>query len=512
MRTQRSLKNLIYGGLSQAVYSLLNFVVRFALIHTLGIEAVSLNGLFTEVIAVLSLAEMGVGSAIVYHLYAPLKDQDEERLAKLMNLFRSAYRLIALAIFVIGLVLLPFVHRLVSRMEIDLNYLRLIYFLFLLQTASSYLFSYKTALLNADQKVYVISQCTMAVRIVSTGLSIAFLTATKNYIVYLLIQIAAVLSTNIAISIRADRQYPFLKRRDRLPAAEKKEVLSNVKYLFVVVLSGKITNSTDNILISTMVGTLRVGAYGSYTMIVNALNSILLQIHHATTGSIGNLVAEGDHCHTESVLRRLTFITYCPTVFSAVGIYVVSTPLIRLVFGEEYLLAMPVVFVCTMNFCIYLIKNPLWAVMSVSGLFAENKNISVTGDILNLFVSILLGKWLGIAGILLGTSCTLVVQHVLKTRLLFQRFLHLPARAYVSLISRELACCAVCMLTAQGVCAMLPIANPYWQIVVYGVCAELMAVGINMLFFYRMQEFDYAFKMGRAVLQMVLRRKKRQKG
>ncbi len=509
MRTERSLKNLIYGSLSQATQSLLSFTIRFTLIHTLGLEAVSLNGLFTEVIAVLSLAEMGVGSAIVYHLYAPLREGDEKKLAELMNLFKSAYRLIALAIFAIGLILLPFVHRLVTRMEIDLWYLRLIYFLFLIQTASSYLFSYKTTLLSADQKGYIISRCTMTARIVSTGVSIAFLLATKSYIVCLLIQIVTVLSINIAISIQADRQYPFLKQKDRLPVVERKEVLSNVKYLFVSVLSGKITNSTDNILISTMVGTLHVGAYGCYTMLANALKSVLIQIHHATTGSIGNLVSEGDHRHTESVLRRLTFITYCPTVFAAVGIYVVSTPFIHLVFGEDYLLPMPVVFVCAMNFCIYLIKNPLWDVMAVSGLFADNKNISVIGDILNLFVSILLGKWLGITGILLGTSCTLIVQHVLKTRLLFQRFLCLPGKAYVALVGKELLCCIVCMLSAQAVCGMLPVANPYLRIVVYGVCAEGIAAGINYLFFHRTQEFDYALKTGEAVLRMAWKRRRK---
>ena len=189
MRVRRSLKNLIYGSASQAISSLLNFVVRYALIHTLGATAVSLNGLFTEVLAVLSMAELGVGSAIVYHLYGPLSENDEERLVRLMNLFKTAYRLIALAVFAIGLALLPWVHLLVSRMEIDLGYLRFIYFLFLVQTASSYLFSYKTALLNADQKVFVVSQCTLIARVFSAAASIIFLFLTGNYIVYLLIQI-----------------------------------------------------------------------------------------------------------------------------------------------------------------------------------------------------------------------------------------------------------------------------------------------------------------------------------
>ena len=240
MRVEKSLKNFLYGSISQAISSLLSFTVRYALVHTLGIEAVSLNGLFTEVLAMLSLAEMGVGTAIVYNLYVPLRENDEKKLAELMNLFKVAYRWIALAIFTIGILLLPYVHLFVSKMEIDLGYLRLIYFLFLVQTASSYLFSYKNALLNADQRVYIISRISIVVRIAFTIISIIFLIFTKNYLLYLLLQIAMTLSTNILISVRANRQYSFLKRRDHLPAKERKQVLSNIKYLFISVPSGMI--------------------------------------------------------------------------------------------------------------------------------------------------------------------------------------------------------------------------------------------------------------------------------
>ena len=500
MRVRRSLKNLIYGSASQAISSLLNFVVRYALIHTLGTTAVSLNGLFTEVLAVLSMAELGVGSAIVYHLYGPLKENDEERLTRLMNLFKTAYRLIALAVFVIGLALLPWVHLLVSKMEIDLGYLRFIYFLFLVQTASSYLFSYKTALLNADQKVFVVSQCTLIARVFSAAASIAFLFLTGNYIVYLLIQIITTVSINISVSARADRLYPFLKRKENLSFAEAKEILCNIKYLFIEVLSGKITNSTDNILISTMVGTLHIGAYSCYTMLIHAMSSLMLQLHHATTGSIGNLVAEGNNNYTETVLRRLTFITYCPTIVGVVGIYTVSTPFIHLLYGTDYLLPMPVVFVCVMNLLIYCIKNPLWYMMTVSGLFAQNKNISLTGDFLNLIVSILLGRKLGILGILLGTSCTLIIQYALKGWVLFRRFLYVGGMKYIALVMKILCTGIVCILCAQAVCIRLMVSNLYFQVLLYGICSVAITIGINFLVFHSNREFQYAVDIIKSLL------------
>ena len=230
MRVEKSLKNLIYGCVSQTVFSLYGFVMRFALIHTLGVEAVSLNGLFTEVLAMLSLAEMGVGYAIVYHLYVPLREKDERKLAQLMNLYKTAYRFIALVIFAAGLCLLPFVHLFVSRMEIDLGYLRLIYFLFLVQTASSYLWSYKSSLFSADQKGYMTVRCSLLIRGAFHAVNIVFLLLTRNYIVYLLIQILSTLAVNLAISRKADGQYPFLRRRSSCPKERRSRfsVISNI--------------------------------------------------------------------------------------------------------------------------------------------------------------------------------------------------------------------------------------------------------------------------------------------
>ena len=164
-RSEKSAKNLIYGVGAQSASILLNFVIRIVLVRQVGILSVSLNGLFTEVIAMLSLAEMGVGSAITYSLYKPLAARDEKRIVKLMNLYKTAYRNIAFAVLAAGLCLVPFIQNIVSKVDVPDNYIRLVFVLFLIQTASSYLFSYKSALLNADQNVYLVSKITMEMSI-----------------------------------------------------------------------------------------------------------------------------------------------------------------------------------------------------------------------------------------------------------------------------------------------------------------------------------------------------------
>lgn len=179
-RSEKSAKNLIYGVGAQSASILLNFVIRIVLVRQVGILSVSLNGLFTEVIAMLSLAEMGVGSAITYSLYKPLAARDEKRIVKLMNLYKTAYRNIAFAVLAAGLCLVPFIQNIVSKVDVPDNYIRLVFVLFLIQTASSYLFSYKSALLNADQNVYLVSKITTIVKIAAEIVNIGLLFMFQN--------------------------------------------------------------------------------------------------------------------------------------------------------------------------------------------------------------------------------------------------------------------------------------------------------------------------------------------
>lgn len=510
MRVKKSARSLLYGVSFQFVNILLSFVVRRALVHTLGMTAVSLNGLFNEVIAMLSLAEMGVGTAIVYNLYKPLAMQDEEKLAQLMNLFQKAYRIIAAAILFVGVCLLPFIHLLINKVEIDLGYLRLVYFLFLSQTASSYLFSYKTALFNADQKAYVVSISSLLVRVATVAVNIGLLYLTHNFIVYLLIEILCTVTTNIVISVKADKTYPFLKHKEKkLPKEEQKNVFSNVKHLFIGTLSGKITNSTDNILISILVGTLHIGAFTSYTMFSNSVKRILEQLQFATSGSVGNLMAEGDMELCDSVLKRLTFITYFLVSAAATGLFVLSTPFVKLLFGTEYVLGWGIVFFNSYTFFFYILRNPLWQFLQVSGLFAKDKYISILGSAVNLFLSFLLGKMIGISGILIGTISTIVIQAVLKVRLLYKNFFKMQSRSYYWMLLSLSLLCAVEMIITFVICKQFTIANIFFDIFVKALIAGGIPLLLNTLLLYRTEEFHYFFELLKVLLKKMYYRKGR---
>lgn len=491
MRTEKSIRNLFYGEVNIIFTVLLSMVTRTALVRILGLSAVSLNGLFTEVIAVLSLAELGVGSAITYHLYRPLAEHDRKKVVQLMWFYRSAYRIIAGVILIAGLVFLPFVPWLIKDAAFNVRYLRLVYVIFLLKTVSSYFFSYKRTLLDADQKMYLISMTNTAFRFITVASNLGILILTQNFIAYLLSDGIVTVANNIAIAHIADRQYPFLKEVQRLPEEERKKIFSHIRHLFIGTLSGKITNSTDNILISVLVGTLQVGLYSNYSLIISNVRRILLLIPDAAAGSIGNLaVSEGrERCH--QVLCRMTFIIFMVTSFCASCIMCMSDPFVEILFGREYLMDDILKYSFVVNFFYYVIREPLWRMMLVSGLFSKDKNISIAGSSINLIVSVVLGLRWGILGIMLGTTCTLVIQIILKTRLLYREFLCMDPAYYQGLMIKISALGLSVVLVCKILCNRIILASPYERLGVYFVVAGSVPVLLSVVCFHKTEEFRY---------------------
>ncbi len=504
MRTEKSIRNIVYGEVNVILTVLLSIVTRTALVRILGLSAVSLNGLFTEVISVLSLAELGVGSAITYNLYKPLSEQDEQKLTQLMWFYKSAYRLIAGFILGAGLCFLPFVSCLIKDAEFDIGYLRLVYLIFLLKTVSSYFFSYKRTLLDADQKMYLISAANTLFRVITVASNLAVLMLTHNFIAYLLSDVGVTLANNAAVAHIADRQYPFLKKKDRLPTEERNRIFANMKHLFIGTLSGKITNSTDNILISVLVGTLQVGLYSNYSLIISNVRRILLLIPDAAAGSIGNLAVSESRERCHQVLCRMTFVLYLVTSFCSACILCMSDPFVEILFGREYLMDDILKLSFVVNFFYFVVREPLWRMMMVSGLFAKDKNISILGSSINLVVSIVLGlKW-GILGIMLGTTCTLIIQIILKTRLLYREFLHLDRTYYQRLLMKTSAAALAGLLISRFLCHMVIPVSPYGRLCVYFMVAGTVSVSLNTALFYKTEEFGYCRNLaGRMILKYV---------
>ena len=437
-RTEKSIRNFIFAVASQVVTVALSFITRTCLIHYLGIEAVSINGLFTEVITALSLAELGVSSAIVYNLYKPLSEGDHQKVSQLMNLFRKAYRIIGLATLVIGASLTPWIQFFIRDLSYDINYIRVIYLMFVFQSAVSYLFSYKIALMEADQNAYIFTKISTAFRIIGTIIILIILVATKQYIIFLGTNILLVIATNAYASHVVDQKYPYLDTKEKLPKEERAQIFGNIRNIFVKQFAGRVVDSTDNILISTLVSTLLVGYYSNYLVVIGVFKQLADKMMAAAMASMGNLFVTEKTESKVATLTRLTFIFYVFASIASVGVFACIQPFVTLWLGEEYLLNYSVVAILCLLLVTEITYKPLSSALHLSGFFEIGRNISFVSAVVNLAVSIVLGMRIGMIGIFIGTMSTYMIEIISKVHYLFKLYFKVSSFQYVSFWFRML--------------------------------------------------------------------------
>lgn len=490
-RVHNSIKNVSYGLIVTVVNTLLSFANRTVFIKILGNEALSLNGLFTEIIAILSLTELGVGMAVIYHLYRPFQEEDYKRVSQLMSLYRSAYNIVAAVILGLGIFITPVVDRLVTEINYPTNYIKLVFFLFVIKSSVSYLYAYKTVLLNVDQKQYVVSVAQAVFQAIFTGINVVLLLCTHNYIAYLLLMILQSVLPNFALSKYVDRQYPFIDYHQKLSKQDRNVIFADIKDIFLKRISGVVTSSTDNVLISTLVSTVQVGLYSNYVVVFSVIRTLKNQFTQGISASIGNLnvTENAEKCIT--VLRHLTFLYFGFAMIMCSGVLAVGKQFIEIWLGTEYVMGYAIVLTAVFNLYLEIICDPLWQYLEVSGLFKWDKYIGMIGSTVNLVVSIILGMRIGIVGIFTGTVCTQVIQLVLKTALLFKRKFHISPVSYYMMWVKMAVCFVITAYLQNWIGQTVVITNVYADFVIKGVISVFTGSAIALVAFWGTGELCY---------------------
>ncbi len=492
MRSKATVKNSIWGIVQQVVVCIMSLFSRRVMIDTIGVEGVGLNAFLNSVITMLSLAELGIGTAIVYHMYAPIASGNRQKIAKLMQVYKKMYRIIVCVIMAIGLCLLPFMDRIVKDVSYSKEYVSLIFVLFLIQTTSSYLFTYKRSMLSADQKQYIITVFDLGYKIVTIILGIAVLAATKELAYYIIMLTVCTVAENILISKKTDRLYPFINEKcGSLERKETKQIAKDVKNIFIGKVSGVVTNSTDSVLINMLVGTVQTGLYSNYNIILGTLTATLRQFSDAMRGSVGNLVAVEKPEHIDAVLKRLLFIMFFIASVCVCCLTGLIDPFITLAFGKGLLLDRFTVYVCIVNLYMSAITIPVYSMVAAAGLFRYDKYISVCGSAVNLVLSFALGAKIGMAGILIGTTSTYTVQLILKIIVLYKKFLKINYAAIFTKCALYAAAAVFeCALTEYAA-ASIGVLNPYLKFALSAVLCVIIPLAVNTALFIKTKEFNY---------------------
>ncbi|MCQ2484696.1 MAG: oligosaccharide flippase family protein [Clostridia bacterium] len=404
-RTKNSIINLIVTLGCQFLTLILNFVVRTYFINILGTSNLGINGLFSNILTVLSLAELGIGSAIGFSLYKPVAENDKDRISALMYFYKKAYRYIAVIVTIVGVILVPFLKHLVKS-SIDMKLVIIYYLLYLANTVFSYLLSYKATLLYVDQKNYITRISSTIFNVVQNAAQLAVLFLTRSYVYYIVVLICCTLLNNIVIASVVDKQYSFIKKnKTRLNKDEQKSIFANIKAMFFYKIGGVLVNNTDNILISKIINTATVGFFSNYTLVINSVMTYVDLIIGSATGSIGNFNAGASKKDSQKLFEAVSLFDYWICSFCAVGFYTVINDFITVWLSTtKYLLDEKTLIAIVLNTFIMGVSTSTATFRSTTGLFKETKYIFMFTAVLNIFFSIVLGIKFGLCGIIFATS------------------------------------------------------------------------------------------------------------
>lgn len=404
-RTEYSILNIAAGVGGYSLSVILSLINRIVFTRCLPPAYLGISGLFSNVLSMLSLAELGTGGAIVYALYKPLAENDEEKIASLVRIFGKAYRFTGLAIGAVGLCVLPFLHLIVGEQPGIADSIQLIYVIYLFNTASSYFFTYRSTLLVAAQKNYLVTGLNYIVLCAQAVAQAVFLMLTKHYIGYLLIQSVFSLGYNLWVSRVAVKHYPYIIRKDTKPleAGEKKKIFKDMRDLMAYKISGVLVNSTDNLIITFFDGLITTGLVSNYTLLTSTLNTLLCQVFNGLGSSVGNLNAIESSDKKYAMLNVINLLNFWLFGWAAIGILFVSSDLVQLLFGSQYILDGKIVLILALNFYTVGMQNAIWTFKHTMGLFRYGRFLQLGTAALNLALSIALGSYWGISGILFAT-------------------------------------------------------------------------------------------------------------
>ena len=506
-RINNFLKNSAVGIIMQFFSIILAFVNRTIFIKLLSNNYLSVNGLFSNILNTLSAIELGFGMALIYMMYKPVAENDKEKIKTIVAYYKKVYYTIGTLLFVLGLLVIPFMGLIIKDPPQIKENLNFIYVLFLVSTCIGYFCSHKIALINANQENYIVYFYTQLTKWIQTILQIIVLLATKNYVLYLFIQILCALLYNLMITIKCNKLYPYIKEKKykEMSKKEKKQVTDKVKSLIFYRLNPAILNGSDNIIISSVVGLSYVGIYSNYYLLTNYLSQFIDQIIKSLESGIGNLNAIETPTKKEEIFYKVFYMCFFIYGFVCLAFFLLVNDFINIWLGKEYLLNMFVVFTIVLYFYINGVHTACYTYRTTSGLFEKNKLAPLYEVIINIASSIILGKFLGIAGVFLGTSIArLTTFFWIDPKLLYKYlFVNGKKMKYYKRYAHYIISCVLIALIMWPL-SKLWIATNYLQWILKAIVLSIIVIILLILFTCRIEEFKEMFNIVKTKIEGII--------
>ena len=508
-RTKNVVKNFKFSIIRYVAQLVLQFVVRTALIYFMGAEYLGLNGLFSNILSFLNLAELGIGSAIVFNMYRAIADNDTEKIKSLQDLYRKFYIVISIVVAGLGLLILPFLKFFIKGDVVaDIN-IYLLYLLYLISTLLSYLSAHKRCVLFAYERNDIENKIKTLCLIGMNVIQILVLFLFKNYYIFFSINILFSLIEWLAIHITTNKMFPqLIGKANKLDKQTKNEITKNITALSVQKIGNVFITSTDNIVISSLLGLIILGAYSNYYLIISSLITIFTLIINALTGSVGSLIASKGEEYVYAKYKQINFLFSFLTAFVTICMIVLFQPFVKIwTGGGVYLLNYSTVLLLCLSFYLTRMRSCNTIFKDAAGLFWQNRFAPIVEALINVVVSIVLGLFIGINGVIIGTILsTVLVPMWFEPKILYKHYFKKSIWDYFKTYIRDVIIMILAAAGCYGVCWLLPTGGLWWLVCKFAVCA-IVCLALLCALYAPTKEFKEMFNIVKTKIKSLKNKK-----
>lgn len=492
-RTKNAGRNMVFGIIQKIYAIVMPFVIRTAMIHIMGVQYLGINSVFTSILSVLNLAELGVGSAISYSLYKPIAEDDTKKIRALMALYKKYYRIIGIVILTAGLVIVPALPKMIKMDTVpeDVN-IYIVYFLNLGATVLSYwLFAYKSALIGAHQRGDISSKISIASSTITYMLQLLVVCIVKNIYVFSAVVLLVGIINNVITSFIADRMYPQYKPAGSLEKAEIHEINKKVRDLFTSKIGGVVYNSADTMVISAFLGMKVLAVYQNYFFVQKSIADVIQIVIVSCMAGIGNSLVVESKEKNYNDLNKFTFIINWISSFCMICLLNLFQPFMELWMGKDLMLDFSVVICIAIYFYVMRFNNLLNLYKDSGGMWREDRFRPLTCSVANLVMNLMLVQYIGIYGVMFATVFSSVVigmpwlLHNLFTVMFERKYL----KGYVFRIFKYVVLTVCLAVLTQIICDKIVFTNLWCTIFVRGMFCAVMVNGLYYLMYRKTAEF-----------------------
>ena len=505
-----SLKTAVTGVTLNALMAIMGLFVQRALISCLGTEYSGINGLFTSIVSILTLADLGVSSAVTFHLYRPLADKNYRKITALLHYYHKACWIIGGIIIVGGIILLPFIPSIVGENNIQDN-LYIIFGLFVINALFSYFLNYRRPLLLADQRGFIVNSVMIGSSLFSYGSRFVVLILTQNFYLFVICLIATKILEDLVINLIVKKKYPFLTgEQARLDSPTRLDIRKKMYAAVYHNAASYVVYSTDSIIITQLFGVMQLGLYTNYYMVIQSGLNLLNQVFNSMTASLGNLLATEGRQKLYLFTKRILLLDFWIFSVAAIGVYFCITPFIKIWLGSsEYLLNDFVLMALVVNLFVSGMRATVNNVLGAAGIIYENRFVPVAEAIINLSASILLALWIGLPGVFIGTILSNLFLHFYSyPKYGFELVLKRKRSEYIMLFLRYLLLFGLAWGSTGWIMQFINIENNLLDFITKGLLSVMIPSLIFWLIFWRGEEYKYFENLVRGVIAKKLGKRK----